>query len=228
MSDLDPIQTKIADTEHDLQLAKDVGDRELILTFGKRLTGLEEDLRIRRNEMRVKAQVSDSFALGSFDLFGHGIGMAQLVVGVLGLGTVIAGGGLYAARQHHKATGKFFNSLLVTSENKLSKIRYSVLTRGAMKVGIGKEQVSHLNLNSAHRSVALVGVNRSGKTTFLAHTILPQRHLSLVVPLCVSTTRSVSNGLTGLRQHQRLVKEPNSDNGEGQSMGSGRRFAVAA
>jgi hypothetical protein len=57
-----------------------------------------------------------------FDLFGHGIGLAQLAVGVIGLGTVI---GLYAVKHHQRATSKFFNSLLATSENKLSKIRYS-------------------------------------------------------------------------------------------------------
>ena len=107
-----------------------------------------------------------------FDLFGHGIGLAQLVVGVLGLGTLVAGGGLYAVRHHQRATSKFFNSLLTTSENKLSKIDYSVLPRGHMAVGVGKEPIKRLNLRDAFKSVALIGDNRSGKTIFLANSIL--------------------------------------------------------
>eukprot|EP01039_Chlorochromonas_danica_P011534 gene11534-12911_t len=107
-----------------------------------------------------------------FDIFGHGIGLAQLAVGVVGLGAVVAGGGLYAVKHHQRATSKFFNSLLATSENKLSKIRYSVLPRGQMTVGIEKEPIKRLNLRDAFKSVALVGDNRSGKTIFLSNTIL--------------------------------------------------------
>ena len=107
-----------------------------------------------------------------FDVFGHGIGLAQLTAGVIGLGTVIAGGGLYAVKHHQRATSKFFSSLLATSENKLSKIDYSVLSRGPMTVGIDKQPIHKLNLSNAFKSVALVGDNRSGKTIFLAHSIL--------------------------------------------------------
>ncbi len=107
-----------------------------------------------------------------FDIFGHGIGLAQLAVGVLGLGTLVAGGRLYAVKHHQRATSKFFSSLLTTSENKLSKIRYSVLPRGHMAVGIEKEPIKRLNLRDAFKSVALVGDNRSGKTIFLANSIL--------------------------------------------------------
>jgi hypothetical protein len=91
---------------------------------------------------------------------------------VLGLGTLVAGGGLYAVKHHQRVTSKFFNSLLATSENKLSKIRYSVLPRGEMTVGIEKEPMKRLNLRDAFKSVALVGDNRSGKTIFLANSIL--------------------------------------------------------
>jgi len=107
-----------------------------------------------------------------FDIFGHGIGLAQLAVGVLGLGTLVAGGGLYAVKHHQRATSKFFSSLLATSENKLSKIDYSVLSRGQMTVGVDKQPIHKLNLGNAFKSVALVGDNRSGKTIFLAHCIL--------------------------------------------------------
>eukprot|EP01038_Epipyxis_sp_PR26KG_P019890 gene19890-28159_t len=107
-----------------------------------------------------------------FDIFGHGIGLAQLAVGVIGLGTLVAGGGLYAVKHHQRATSKFFNSLLATSEDELSKIRYSVLPRGQMTVGIEKVPIKRLNLREAFKSVALVGDNRSGKTIFLANTIL--------------------------------------------------------
>eukprot|EP01040_Poterioochromonas_malhamensis_P017230 gene17230-19749_t len=96
-----------------------------------------------------------------FDVFGHGIELAQLAVGVIGLGTVIAGGGFYSVNHHQRATSKFFNSLLTTSENKLSKIDYSVLPRGQMTVGIEKEPIKRLNLRGAHKSVVLVGANRS-------------------------------------------------------------------
>jgi hypothetical protein len=106
-----------------------------------------------------------------FDVFGHGFGLAQLAVGVIGLGTVIAGGGLYAVKHHQRATSKFFKSLLVTSENKLSNIP-SVLSRGQMTVGVDKQPIHKLNLHGAYKSVALIGANRSGKTVFLSNSIL--------------------------------------------------------
>ena len=103
-----------------------------------------------------------------FDIFGHGIGLA---VGVIGLGTLVAGGGLYAVKHHQRATSKFFNSLLAISENKLSNIP-SVLSRGQMTVGVDKQPISKLNLHDAYKSVALIGANRSGKTIFLSNAIL--------------------------------------------------------
>jgi hypothetical protein len=107
-----------------------------------------------------------------FDVFGHGIGLSQLDVGVIGLGTVIAGGGLYAVKHHQRATSKFLNSLLATSENKLSKIDYSVLSRAQMTVGVDKQPIHKLNLRGAYKSVALIGANRSGKTIILSNAIL--------------------------------------------------------
>jgi hypothetical protein len=107
-----------------------------------------------------------------FDIFGNGIGLAQLAVGVLGLGTFVAGGGLYAVKHHPRATSTFFSSLVATLENKLSKIDYSVLPRGQMTVGVDKQPIHKLNLRDAFRSVALVGDNLSGKTIFLANFIL--------------------------------------------------------
>jgi hypothetical protein len=112
------------------------------------------------------------FPSKKFDLFGHGIGLAQLAVGVIGLGAVVAGGGLYVVKHHQRATNKFFNSLLATSEDKLSRIRYSVLPRGNMTVGVRNDPITKLNLRDAFKSVALVGDNRSGKTIFLSNTIL--------------------------------------------------------
>ncbi len=88
------------------------------------------------------------------------------------MGTLVAGGGLYAVKHHQRATSKFFSSLLATSENKLSKIDYSVLSRGQMTVGVDKQPMKRLNLHDAFKSVALVGDNRSGKTIFLANSIL--------------------------------------------------------
>eukprot|EP00981_Chlorochromonas_danica_P014897 scaffold9386_cov154-Ochromonas_danica.AAC.4 len=99
-----------------------------------------------------------------FNVFGHGIGLAQLAIGLL------AGGGFYAVKHHQRATTKFFKSLLATSKHKLSKIDYSVLPRANMHVGIDKEPLKKLNLHSAFKSVALIGDNRSGKTIFLCNT----------------------------------------------------------
>ena len=95
-----------------------------------------------------------------------------MAVGVVGLGSLVAGGGLYAVKHHQRATNKFFKSLLATSKHKLSKIDYSVLPRGNMYVGIDKEPLKKLNLHNAFKSVALIGDNRSGKTIFLCNTVL--------------------------------------------------------
>merc|ERR1712224_447732 len=88
------------------------------------------------------------------------------------MGTLVAGGGLYAVKHHQRATSKFFNSLITTSENELSKIDYLVLSRGQMTVGVDKQPIHKLNLLDAFKSVALVGDNRSGKTIFLSNSIL--------------------------------------------------------
>lgn len=94
-----------------------------------------------------------------------------MAVGVLGLGSLVAGGGLYAVKHHQRATNKFFRSLLTTSEDELSKINYSVLPRSHLTVGVEKDS-KRLNLRDAFKSVALVGDNRSGKTIFLCNAIL--------------------------------------------------------
>ena len=41
-----------------------------------------------------------------------------------------------------------------------------------MTVGIEKEPIKRLNLHSAHKTVALIGANRSGMTIFLSNAIL--------------------------------------------------------
>jgi hypothetical protein len=120
----------------------------------------------------VSLYILDANPSAKFDIFGHGIGVAQLVVGVIGLGSLVAGGGLYAVKHHQRATNKFFKSLLTTSKAKLSKIDYSILARGPMHVGINNEPITRLNLREAFKSVALVGDNRSGKTIFLCSTVL--------------------------------------------------------
>jgi hypothetical protein len=107
-----------------------------------------------------------------FDVFGHGIGLAQLAVGMIGLGSLVVGGGIYAVKHHQRVTNKFLSSLLITSKNKLSKINYSFMPRGHMFVGIDKQPIQRLNLREAFKSVALIGDNRSGKTIFMANYIL--------------------------------------------------------
>jgi hypothetical protein len=103
--------------------------------------------------------------------FGHGIGLAQLAVGMIGLGAVAAGGGLYVARYHQRATSKFVNSLVSMSRMELAEVGTSILPRGHMTIGIMKEPMKKLNLRDAFRAVALIGDHRSGKTVFLSHVI---------------------------------------------------------
>jgi hypothetical protein len=121
----------------------------------------------------VSLDILDANPSAKFEIFGHGIGVAQLAVGVIGcLGSLVAGGGFYAVKHHQRATNKFFKSLLTTSKSKLSKIDYLILARGPMHVGINNEPITRLNLREAFKSVALVGDNRSGKTIFLCSTVL--------------------------------------------------------
>jgi hypothetical protein len=91
---------------------------------------------------------------------------------VLGIGSLVAGCGLYAVKHHHRAMDKFFQSLSDRSKNKLKRIKFSVLPRGDMYVGIGKEPIKRLDLHSASKSVALKGDNQCGKTIFLSSTVL--------------------------------------------------------
>lgn len=94
-----------------------------------------------------------------------------MAVGVLGLGSLVGGGRLYAAKHHQRETNKFFQSLLTTSEYNLAF--RSVLPRDPMTVGVGRDPMKKLNmLRDVDTSVALVGDYRSGKTIFLSNTIL--------------------------------------------------------
>ena len=95
-----------------------------------------------------------------------------MVVAVIGLGSLVAGSGLYAVKYHQRATNKFFKSLLSICKDKLSKIDYTVLPRGNMLAGVAKKPIKRLNLGDSIRSVALKGENRSGKTIFLSNFIL--------------------------------------------------------
>ena len=113
--------------------------------------------------------IGSSLADQKLDIFGHGIGLAQLAVA---LGGAVATGGLYALSHHRRATNKFFTSLLAISKNKLSGINYSVLPRDSTTSGVYQHSISKLNLRDASKSVALVGENRSGKTIFLCDAIL--------------------------------------------------------
>ena len=98
----------------------------------------------------------------------NGIGLSQFMVGVAGLG-----GSLLLAKigysRHQRATNKILTSLLSVSNIEMSKIR-GYYPRGS--VGRQGSTVKQLNLFAAGKSVALIGDNRSGKTTFIAHHIL--------------------------------------------------------
>ena len=96
----------------------------------------------------------------------NGIGLSQLMVGVAGLG-----GSLLLAKisysRHQRATNKFLTSLLSVSNGQMSKIR-GYHPRGGV-VTQGEAVAKQLNLFDTNTSVALIGDNRSGKTTFIAH-----------------------------------------------------------
>jgi hypothetical protein len=104
--------------------------------------------------------------------------MAQLAVGVLGLSAQVASGGFYAVKHHQRATNTFFNSPLIASDDKLSKINYPVVIYCTLNVGIDREPIKRLNLRGAFKSVALIGDNNSGKTIFLFNTLFVSLFLS--------------------------------------------------
>lgn len=90
---------------------------------------------------------------------GHSIGLAQLFVGVLGLGTAGIIGVKYAS-MNQRTADKFIYSLQKITKDKLSKISPFL-----QRERIGSEM---LNLKSSYKAVALIGNNRSGKTVFLS------------------------------------------------------------
>eukprot|EP01035_Chromulina_nebulosa_P002619 gene2619-3561_t len=119
-----------------------------------------------RNELTVLQKAGTD---GTRDIFGNGIGVSQLAVGVIGLGLV----GLFAVKYHQRATNKFFSSLLTTSNRKLSRIyKSSYLLRGPMFAKNGKAPINSLDLRDAFKAVAVIGANRSGKTVFISNYIL--------------------------------------------------------
>ncbi len=107
------------------------------------------------------------------DVLGHGIGLAQLVVGVIGLGTVV--GGRFYMKRNQRETRKFVNSLLEASIKKVENMK-PILTRGPMTEGADEKPFYKLNLSNAFKSVALIGPSRSGKTVFLCNTILKEMY----------------------------------------------------
>lgn len=89
------------------------------------------------------------------------------------LGAVV-GGGLVDRRNHNqRTTTKFFQSLVIVSQDELSKINYSALPREAMHSRGNQAPIQRLDVNDpAYNVVAFVGERRSGKTIFLANSIL--------------------------------------------------------
>jgi hypothetical protein len=110
---------------------------------------------------------------GKLDVLGHGIELAQLVVGVIGLGTVV--GGIFYMKRYQRATNKSFDSLLMAPMKKVENLK-PILSRGPMTDGADKNRFYKLNLNNAFKSVALIGPRRSGKTVFLCNTILKEMY----------------------------------------------------
>ena len=92
-------------------------------------------------------------------------------MGIIGLG-LVGGAGLFAVKYHQRTTNKFFSSLLTVSNDELSKIKYSYLSRGSMSVGVDKTPINDLALRDSFKALAVIGANRSGKTTFICNYIL--------------------------------------------------------
>ena len=102
-----------------------------------------------------------SFQFTAQDSFALGINIAQLAVGVAGLAFV----GLFsitALQYRQRATNKFLSSLLSLSKFNVSKI----------DTYYPRHSTEKLNIIGAYRSVAIIGDNRSGKTTLISHSIL--------------------------------------------------------
>jgi len=92
-------------------------------------------------------------------------------VGIIGVG-LVGGAGLFAVKYHQRTTNKFFSSLLTVSNDELSKIKYSYLSRGSMSVGVDKTPITDLALRDSFKALAVIGANRSGKTIFICNYIL--------------------------------------------------------
>jgi hypothetical protein len=136
-----------------------------------------------------------------FDIVGHGIGPAQLAVGALGLGSLVIGDGLYAVKHHQRATNKFFQSLLDTSKNKLSKIDYS-----------SEETCMWESARSPSRdSICTVPPNRwlSLETIDLARLSqhCSERYVSLVVSLFLPSTWSPLDWISEVCNSRCLAQE---------------------
>lgn len=99
--------------------------------------------------------------------------MAQLAVGVAALGSVVVVGGIYARMYYQRASQKFLRSLFTISKQNLKGIEAKVLERGPLYLDVLKKHPqTNLDMQHAKAAVALIGDNRSGKTTFLCNTIL--------------------------------------------------------
>jgi hypothetical protein len=101
------------------------------------------------------------------------IGMDQLaavaIAGMMGGGGGVLLGKMIFRRQQRAVTKKFFSSLLLESNNQMA-LRGCYLPREGQ--GGGAAAMNRLNLLEARRPVALIGDNRSGKSTFIAHHVL--------------------------------------------------------
>ena len=98
-----------------------------------------------------------------FYVFGHGIGIAQLFVGLLGLGIVGISGARAVSHFHQRTTNKFLSSLFSVSRVNVSQHKF--LKREAI-ANNGKN-----NFDST-KSIALIGDHRCGKTVFLSQYII--------------------------------------------------------
>lgn len=98
-----------------------------------------------------------------FDVFGNGIGIAQLFVGMLSVGVVGITGARVALQFHQRTTNKCLSSLFSVSSVNVSK--HKLLKRESI-INNGK------NSFDSYKSIALIGDNRCGKTVFLSQYIM--------------------------------------------------------
>ena len=133
-------------------------------------------------------------------------------MGLVGLG-LVGGAGLFAVKYHQPTTNKSFSSLLTASNDKLSKIKYSYLSRGPIFDWVDSTPINNIALRDSFKAVAVIGANRSGKTVFISNYILTEI-VSMVVPFSFPSSRTFFDRKSEISHNRWVAQEPDFNNRE--------------